>query len=83
MTGTPSVTFPTGPCVYDGSDPTNCPLMTLPWKNNFTLGNMSYVGTSSYSTYGVDTTKMNDAMTKSQYVCPTGANCGVTGPFPD
>jgi hypothetical protein len=83
MGSSPTVTYPTVPCVYDGSDPTNCPLMALPWKNNFALSNVSYDGSSSYSTYGVDTSKMTDAMTKSKYVCPTGANCGATGPFQD
>ena len=87
MTGSPTVTYPTGPCVYDGSNPYNCPLMALPWANNFSLSNLSYVGSSSYSGFGVDTTKMTDAMTKSQYVCPTGANCGDGSagrhPYPD
>jgi hypothetical protein len=85
--GSPTVTFPTGPCVYDGSNPYNCPLMALPWANNFSLGNITYDGASSYSAYGVDTTKMTDAMTKSLYVCPTGANCGDGSaghhPYPD
>jgi hypothetical protein len=65
MSGSPTVTYPSVPCVYDGSDPTNCPLMALPWANNFSLSNISYVGSSSYSAYGVDTTKMTDAMTNT------------------
>lgn len=81
--GSPTVTFPTGPCVYDGSDPTDCPLMALPWSNNFTLSDVAYDAASSYKTEGVDTSKVTDAMTKGKYVCPTGANCGSTGPFQD
>jgi hypothetical protein len=79
----PTVTYPSGACVYDGSNPFNCPLMALPWANNFTYTNVSYVGSSSYSTQGVNTTQLDTAMTQTEYVCPTGANCGTHGPYPD
>jgi hypothetical protein len=82
MGPTPAVTYPTGSCA-NGNAPFNCPLMALPWANNLTLSDLSYVGTSSYSTQGVDTTKVNTAMTQTEYVCPTGATCGTHGPYPD
>jgi hypothetical protein len=83
MGSSPTVTYPSGACVYDGSNPFNCPLMALPWANNFTYTNVSYVGSSSYSTQGVNTTQLNNAMTQTEYVCPVGANCGTHGPYPD
>ena len=83
MGSSPSVTYPAGACVYDGANPFNCPLMALPWANNLTYSDVSYVGSSSYSTQGVDTTKLGTAMTQTEYVCPTGAVCGTHGPYPD
>ncbi len=79
----PIVIYPSGACVYDGSNPANCPLMALPWADNFTYTDVSYVGSSSYPTQGVNTTQLNTAMTQEKYVCPTGANCGTHGPYPD
>jgi hypothetical protein len=89
----PTVSFPTGACVYDGSDPFDCPLMALPWKasNPLSLSDFNYCaggsncnfGTSSFSSYGVNTTQVNNAMTQTEYSCPTNAYCGTPGPFPD
>ena len=79
----PTITYPSGACVFDGSNPFDCPLMALPWANNFTYTNVSYVGSSSYLTQGVNTTQLNTAMTQTEYVCPIGANCGTHGPYPD
>ena len=83
MGPSPAVTYPTGACAYDGSNPFNCPLMALPWANNFTYTDVSYVGSSSYSTQGVNTSVLNTVMTQTEYVCPSGDNCGTHGPFPD
>jgi hypothetical protein len=80
---TPLVTYPSGACVYDGSNSSNCPLMALPWANNFTYTDVSYMGSSSYPNQGVNTTQLNTAMTQTKYVCPAGANCGTHGPYPD
>ncbi|MGP0095540.1 MAG: hypothetical protein ACLPHI_00765 [Terriglobales bacterium] len=82
MGSTPAVSFPSGPCSASNA-PFNCPLMALPWANNFTDTDVSYVGSSSYSTEGVNTDQLNNAMTQTRYVCPRGANCGTTGPYPD
>ncbi len=78
-----------GSCA-DANAPFNCPLMALPWANNLTLSNLVYCSgsncsssSSSYSGDGVDTTQMNNAMTQTEYTCPTGANCGTHGPYPD
>jgi hypothetical protein len=79
----PVVTYPSGACIYDGSNTFNCPLMALPWASNFAYTDVSYVGSSSYSTLGVSTTQLDTAMTQTEYVCPTGANCGMHGPYPD
>ncbi len=83
MGSSPSVTYPSGACVYDGSNPFNCPLMALPWANNLTYTDVSYVDSSTYSTQGANTTQLNTAMTQNEYVCPAGANCGPHGPYPD
>lgn len=77
MGPTPAVTYPTGNCT---SAPFNCPLMALPWANNLSLSNLSYVGSSSYSTQGVNVTTLGTAMTQTTYVCAT--SCGA-GPNPD
>jgi len=82
MGSSATVTYPSGAC-SNANAPFNCPLMSLPWANNLTLGDLSYVGTSSYSTQGVNTTQLDTAMTQTEYVCPTGANCGTYGPYPD
>jgi hypothetical protein len=83
---TPTVSYPTGQC--GGSfAPFNCPLMALPWTNNFIYTDVSYLSTSSYSTQGVNTTQLNNAMTQTEYVCPAGPVtpplCGTHGPYPD
>jgi len=83
MGSSPALTYPTGACAYDGSNPFNCPLMALPWANNFTYTDVSYVGSSSYSAQGVNTTTLNNVMTETEYVCPSGGNCGSHGPYPD
>ncbi len=82
MGSSPTVTYPSGAC-SNANAPFNCPLMSLPWANNLSLGDLSYVGTSSYSTQGVNTMQLDTAMTQTEYVCPTGANCGTYGPYPD
>jgi hypothetical protein len=76
------VTFPTGPCP-DANAPYNCPLMSLPYADNLRLSHLSYVGSSSYSAFGVNTAQMTTAMTQTLYICPIGANCGPHGPYPD
>jgi len=83
MGASPVVTYPSGACIYDGSNQFNCPLMALPWANNFVYTDVSYVGSSSYSTQGVNPAQLNNVMTQTEYVCPTGANCGTHGPYPD
>lgn len=83
MGPSPTVTYPSSACTYDGSNPFNCPLMALPWANNFAYTDVSYAGSSSYSTLGVSTTQLDTAMTQTEYVCPTDANCGAHGPYPD
>jgi len=70
-----------GSCVYDGSNPFNCPLMALPWANNFTLGNVAAMTGSV--TQGASIPQVSNAMTQTQYQCPSGANCGAHGPYPD
>jgi hypothetical protein len=75
------LTFPTSNCTYDGSDPTNCPLMALPWKDNFRLDYLVPIMGSSYSTEGANITNIKNAFTSTQYVCPY--SCGSPGPFPD
>lgn len=76
-----SGSFPTGACP-DGNAPYNCPLMALPWSSNFSLANVAAMSITS-ATQGVDVTQMSTAFTRNGYVCPLGANCGSTGPFPD
>jgi hypothetical protein len=83
MGSSPTVTYPSGACAYDGSNPFNCPLMALPWANNFTYTDVSYVGSSSYTNQGANTTTINTVMTQTEYVCPSGTNCGTHGPYPD
>ena len=83
-----SGSYPTGSC--GGSTgagqtavaPFDCPLMALPWSNNFSLSNLSSMG-GSYAAQGVNATQLNQAMTQTEYVCPAGANCGTHGPYPD
>jgi hypothetical protein len=82
MGSSPTVTYPSGACLAANA-PFNCPLMALPWANNLTLSNLNYVGSSSYSTLGVNTGQLINAMTQTKYVCPVGANCGTHGPYPD
>ncbi len=82
MGSSPTVTYPSGAC-SNANAPFNCPLMALPWANNFTLSNLNYVGSSSYSTQGVNPGQLTNAMMQTKYVCPVGANCGSHGPYPD
>jgi hypothetical protein len=82
MGSSPTVTYPSGAC-SNANAPFNCPLMALPWANNLTLSNLNYVGSSSYSTQGVNPGQLLNAMTQTKYVCPVGANCGTHGPYPD
>jgi hypothetical protein len=82
MGSSPTVAYPSGAC-SNANAPFNCPLMALPWANNLTLSNLNYVGSSSYSTLGVNTGQLINAMTQTKYVCPVGANCGTHGPYPD
>src|ERR1019366_4379125 len=81
MGSSPTVTYPSGAC-SDGNAPFNCPLMALPWANNFTLSNLTYDPTSSYKGQGVNPRQLSNAMTQSKYVPPVGAIVG-TGPKPD
>ncbi|MGD0792585.1 MAG: hypothetical protein ABR920_12525 [Terriglobales bacterium] len=81
MGSSPTVTYPSGACVYDGSDPTDCPLMALPWSTNFSLADLAYVGGSSYAGFGVDTSQLSTAMTANIYTC--GTYCGTHGPYAD
>lgn len=85
MGGAPSVTYPTGSCVYDGSNYFNCPLMALPWANNLTIDNLSYVGSSLFSTQGVDITALKNAFARTKYVCTGACGDGSAGhhPYPD
>ncbi len=82
MGSSPTVTYPSGAC-SNVNAPFNCPLMALPWANNLALSNLNYVGSSSYSTQGVNPGQLTNAMTQTRYVCPSGANCGTHGPYPD
>jgi hypothetical protein len=82
-------TFPAIPGGYPSSSgcpaanaPFNCPLMALPWANNFTLSNVAAMSVTS-STQGVNVTQMTTTMTATEYTCPAGANCGTHGPYPD
>lgn len=79
MSGT---AFPTASCTAT-SAPFNCTLMALPWSTNFNLAKLVPVATSSYATEGADLNALQDAFTRTLYVCPTGANCGTIGPMPD
>lgn len=74
--------FPTTGCSYDGSDPTDCPLMAAPWSNNFSTASITPVGTSSYTSEGVNLTTFNTVMNATQGVCPVGSYCGSHGPYP-
>jgi hypothetical protein len=58
-------------------------LMALPWDNNFSLSELVPLGGSSYTTEGANIPAINIALTQTQYVCPTGSNCGTPGPYPD
>jgi hypothetical protein len=69
-------TYPSGSCP-NASAPFNCPLMALPWANNFSLSNLVT------STQGVNPAQLTNAMTQTKYVCPVGASCGTHGPYPD
>lgn len=82
MGSSPTITYPSGAC-SNANAPFNCPLMALPWANNFSLSNLNYVGSSSYSGQGVNVNQLTNALTQHQYVCPSGANCGTHGPYPD
>jgi hypothetical protein len=82
MGSSPTITYPSGAC-SNANAPFNCPLMALPWANNVTLSNLNYVGSSSYSAQGVNINQLTNAMTQHKYVCPSGANCGTHGPYPD
>lgn len=80
MSGT---AFPTATCTYDGSNPNNCPMMAQPWSSNFALSAIVPVGSSSYSAEGANITNITNAFSATQFVCPTGAYCGGSGPNPD
>jgi hypothetical protein len=82
MGSSPTITYPSGAC-SNANAPFNCPLMALPWANNLTLSNLNYVGSTSYSGQGVNINQLTNAMTQHKYVCPSGANCGTHGPYPD
>jgi hypothetical protein len=82
MGSSPTITYPSAAC-SDANAPFNCPLMALPWANNLTLSNLNYVGSSSYSAQGVNINQLTNAITQHKYVCPSGANCGTHGPYPD
>jgi hypothetical protein len=83
-----SSSYPAGSCGGStgagqvAAAPFNCSLMALPWSTNFSLSNLSSMS-GSYATQGVSATQLNQAITQTEYVCPTGANCGTHGPYPD
>ena len=54
--------------------PFNCPLMALPWANNLTIDNLSYVGSSLFSTQGVDITALKNAL-RSLVRWASGTRC--------
>ncbi|MGB0116204.1 MAG: hypothetical protein WBP73_05305 [Terriglobales bacterium] len=83
VTGGNGLTFPGGACTYDGSNPLNCPLMGAPWSSNFALSDLVPLSGSSYTTEGVNVPSMVTAFTQTEYVCPSGGNCGIHGPYPD
>jgi len=74
--------YPSGSCIYDGSNPMNCPLMGPPWSNNFSLSNVAAMSITS-STQGVNITQLTATATANIYTCPTGLSCGSHGPYPD
>lgn len=76
------VTFPLSACTYDGTNALNCPMMAAPWSNNFSLSKLVPVATSPFFTEGANIPAMEDAFTRTKYVCPVGANCG-SGPYSD
>ena len=82
MSASPTVTFPTGSCPATFGNQFNCPLQSLPWANNFSYLNVSYVGGSSYSTQGVSTSALTTAFTQNGWTCAAGLSCG-TGPYVD
>lgn len=76
MSGT---VFPTTNCPTANA-PFNCTLMAAPWSTNFDLTKIVPVGTSLFSAEGANLVTLQDAFTRTIYVCPTGANCGTMGP---
>lgn len=80
--------FPTSNCAFSG-DPTNCPLMALPWSTNFTLSKLKLCtvatcGTDSiYLGKGIDVPTIEAAFVATIFVCPLGKYCGPHGPYLD
>jgi hypothetical protein len=75
-------TFPTAACSNDQA-PFNCPLMALPWADNFRLSDLVLAGSNAWLGKGADISAITNAFMLNQYVCPTGLNCGSPGPYPD
>lgn len=63
--------------------PYNCRMMALPWSTNFSLADVTPVADSPYKLQGADVAKIQAALTSTRRVCPTGAFCGITGPYFD
>lgn len=70
------MTMPTSSCPASGA-PFNCPLMAQPYSSNFSLSNVVQLP------QGVNLTTLQDSLTRTIYICPTGASCGTTGPSQD
>ncbi len=78
-----SGSYPSAACPTADA-PFNCPLMALPWSTNFNLSDVGTLSPSGISaSQGVNVTTMQQRMTETLYPCPSGANCGSHGPYPD
>lgn len=81
MSATP---FQVANCVFDGTNRNNCPMTPLPWSTNFSLNMIRpFNGTSTVFGRGANINAVEDAFTRTIYVCPVGSNCGTHGPYTD
>jgi uncharacterized repeat protein (TIGR02543 family) len=71
------------PCVYDGSNPLNCPLDMPPFSTNFSLTNLVPLGGSSYSSQQAQVANILAAEIQTQYACQatTYYTCPSSGTF--
>lgn len=76
--------FQTANCVFDGSNRMNCPQTPLPWSTNFNLSMLKPFNSSSV-VFGrsADIPTVENAFTRTIYVCQLGVYCGPHGPYPD